>query len=162
MNLKLSNWASIAEIGSGIAVVVTLIFLVVGIRENTNVTRASVYASSIDSVNQWRLEIVKDPALVRRFGIFTGALDEGATDAEVEQFQFYVMLNAQWGIYEKAYYANQYGIMGPSEWSRFESRMCSNREDAVESGLWERMDNLLTDEFDEYVVVLCAEQGTNR
>lgn len=32
MNLKLSDWASIAEIVSGIAVVATLIFLIRGIQ----------------------------------------------------------------------------------------------------------------------------------
>lgn len=26
-------------------------------------------------------------------------------------------------IYEKAYYANQYGLLGSSEWSRFENEL---------------------------------------
>ena len=41
MKQKLSEWASIAEIVSGIAVVITLVFLIFGIRENTEVTRAA-------------------------------------------------------------------------------------------------------------------------
>ena len=43
MNQKLADWASIAEIISGIAVVVTLIVLIVEVRDNTEVLRVSAY-----------------------------------------------------------------------------------------------------------------------
>lgn len=54
--MKLSGWASIAEIISGTAVLITLVFLVFGIRENTEITRAAAYDRNIDSLNQWRLD----------------------------------------------------------------------------------------------------------
>ena len=65
MNQKLSNWASIAEIIAAIGVIVTLIFLIVGIRENTEITRVTAFDRNMESVNQWRLEMAKDPELAR-------------------------------------------------------------------------------------------------
>ena len=49
--MKLEKWALIAEISSGIAVVFTLVILIFGIQDNTNATRGSVYATSIESLN---------------------------------------------------------------------------------------------------------------
>ena len=63
MNQKLSDWASIAEIVSGIAVVITLVFLVLGIRENTEVMRATSFASSIDTLNEFTASVVTDSEL---------------------------------------------------------------------------------------------------
>jgi hypothetical protein len=40
--MKLEKWALIAEIVGGVSVVITLIFLIAGIRENTAVTRVSM------------------------------------------------------------------------------------------------------------------------
>jgi hypothetical protein len=41
MNKKLSDWASIAEIVSGVAAEIALIFLIVGIRSNSEMTRVA-------------------------------------------------------------------------------------------------------------------------
>ena len=64
MKRQLSSWASGAEIISSIAVVVTLVFLVIGIRENTAITRASVYATSIEGINDYEQ---RDEQTARRF-----------------------------------------------------------------------------------------------
>ena len=47
MKLKLSDWASVAEIVAGIAVVITLIFLILGIRANTDAQLAASRQTSI-------------------------------------------------------------------------------------------------------------------
>ncbi len=156
MNRQLSDWASIAEIISGLAVVATLIFLALGIRENTEVTRAAAYERNIDSVNQWRLALASDPGMVRSWGVYNDVFDAEATDAEIERLRFNLILNVLWGVYEKSYYATQYGTMAPSEWRRFERQLCPNRANALESDLWERMAPLYTDEFANYVESLCA------
>ena len=47
MNRKLSDWASIAEIISSIAVVVTLVFLIIEIRGNTDEIRAATLTNAL-------------------------------------------------------------------------------------------------------------------
>ena len=48
--MKLEKWATVAEIVSGVAVVVTLVVLVIGIRENTATVRATAAATSRDNL----------------------------------------------------------------------------------------------------------------
>ena len=155
---KLSDWVGIAEIVSSLAVVITLIFLLFDIRENTDITRAAVYDRNMDSLNDWRLAIAKDKDLTRIF--ITGQSDrvgEPMTDQELEGARYMLISNVQWGIYEKSYYANQYETLGTSEWNRFEKQICKawNRTTAISH--WNQAAGFLTDEFKDYVIGSCQE-----
>ena len=154
MNQKLSEWASVAEIVSGVAVVLTLIFLAVGIRENTEITRAAAYDRSIDSLNQWRLGVMQDESLVR---VWVAYLERDVPNLTKEDyFRLGLLLNTQWGVYEKSYFANQYGILGPAEWSRFEKNICIAYDGTHEANVWnEIISDRLTEEFLNYAISLC-------
>ena len=154
MNQKLSDWASIAEIVSGIAVVVTLIFLIVGIRENTAVTRAAAFDRNIDSINQIAITLAQDQELSRIFQYYQEEhldLDELSSD---EWYRVRAIVRSILRIYETAYYSNQYGTLGSSEWSRFERQICRHR-DRVDAARWKEVESVLTDEFAGYVDESC-------
>ena len=55
--MKLSDWANIAEIVSGIAVVVTLVILVIGIRENTVAIQASSRQSIASRIEERAMSV---------------------------------------------------------------------------------------------------------
>ncbi len=63
MNRKLSDWASIAEIVSSVAVVVTLIFLLVELRENTAAIRSTNYQSIAERVESRQMTLATSPQL---------------------------------------------------------------------------------------------------
>jgi hypothetical protein len=158
MNQKFSDWASIAEIVSGIAVVVTLIFLIAGIRENTAITRAVAYDSQMNSLNEWRRNLSQDEELSHLYRLFNDG--EAAELSEDEAFRLFLVLNEQWGIYEKSYYANKYGILGPSEWGRFERQICATRTSMEVGPLsttrpWANARRLLSEEFAGFVDSRC-------
>ena len=155
MNQKLSYWASIAEIISSIGVVITLVFLALGIRENTEVTRAEAYDRNIDSLVQLRIDIARSPELLAAWNSWgrNEPLEELSYD---EQRRLQLLLNAYWGIYEKSYYAHEYGTLGPAEWSRFENmfRGFCEREERLET--WKALvSSQLTDQFVAYVDSMC-------
>ena len=63
-NERIKNWAHIAEIISGIAVVVTLVFLVIEVRGNSDLIRANTFNRSIESLIDYRMQIANsDQAL---------------------------------------------------------------------------------------------------
>ena len=62
--MKPDSWASFAEIASDIAVVVTLLIHIAGVRENTEITRTAMYADTLDQFNALETEILLDPDLV--------------------------------------------------------------------------------------------------
>jgi len=155
MKLKLSDWANLAEIVSGVAVIVSLIFLILGIRENTEITRAAAYDRNIDALNLLRSEVVRDSETARRWHAYeTGQADslEG-----IDRMQLNNQINITFSNYEKAYFNHQYGVLGDSEWTRYERQICINQErlDSLPD-LKADMETVVTDEFVEYMADLCS------
>ena len=126
MKQKLSDWASIAEVVSGVGVIVTLTFLVLGIRENTEVTRASMYAGNLDRSIEFRQEVVNDPELSRLWMNFiNGDVSElDALDA-LEKYRVQQLFLNIFQIYERAYVLERYGLLGAAEWGRYQVAMCA-------------------------------------
>ena len=150
--MKLQRWALIAEIVSGIAVVVTLIFLIFGIRENSEITRAAAYERNIDSFNEWRMWVSEDEDRLRLYDAFLQGQTAGLTD--FERMRTGYIVNALWAIYEKSFYSNQYGILGPAEWARTDAQLCQ-MQNRMEPAAWENMITRLTKEFADYVSMKC-------
>ena len=153
MNQKLSDWAGIAEIVSGIAIVFTLVFLFLGIRENTNITRAAVYRDSVDSLNALDSLIAQDPELTNIWTQYqrrdTASLDELET-------RRLVLLAAQlFRILETTYFNQQYGLFGGSEWDRWETTICSHYEGARLMQVTQFVATGVTAEFMEYMESSC-------
>jgi len=124
VNQKLSDWANLAEIASGIAVVVTLLLLFLGIRENTEITRASVYSDVVGELNETNRDIYRDPELTRLWGRYVSVEDDLADLSVEEQFRLQQMVRALFRTYDSAFIAVQGGIIGSAEWQRFEGPIC--------------------------------------
>jgi hypothetical protein len=154
VTLKLSDWADIAEIVSGIAVVVTLVFLVIGIRENTAVTRASMYERSADRLLELRNQTLNDPEIARLFQAFLDRKPEGIEGIDRVRLRQYVVNIFQ--IYEQAYFAKQYGVLGDVEWRRFERQICAAYPRAqVFPDFFETLGFLMTEEFMAFAKASC-------
>lgn len=153
---KLKVWALAAEVISGIAVVVTLVFLVFGMRSNTSATQAQTYQLLMQELNAYRT-LFAEPgmaAIVVKF-------EQQGWDAlePVEQRQLYATATIRWGFYESAYYANKRGVLGESEWQRFVRAYCRARRRGLPvpwnpKGLIP-VTELLTPEFVEFVQATC-------
>jgi len=63
MNSKLSVWASVAEIVSGVAVPLTLVVLTISLRDYANTTRTVVYQQLLGSLNQQNTVVLQDGEL---------------------------------------------------------------------------------------------------
>ena len=62
------------------------------------------------------------------------------------------------GVYEKAYYAFQYGHIGQSEWSRFDQQICIQYDHMVKGPplLVESLRRASTEEFLDYIEATCV------
>lgn len=150
---RIKSWAHIAEIVSGIAVLVTLVFLVFEIRGNSDLIRANTFNRSIESLIDYRMQIASNEDSLR---IMTDHW--GVDNAELLRRQLLVV--NLWSIYEKTYFSRQYGLVGEAEWERFESRICGyvKSEDGLE--FWrENVANFMTAEFRNYVTARCEIGG---
>lgn len=147
-NDRLNNWAHFAEIVSGIAVVGTLIFLIFEIRENSDLIRANTFDRNIESLIDWRMQIISDEESLRTMADYW-SID----DPDLLRRQLLVV--SMWSIYEKTYYSQQYGLIGPAEWERFDTIIC--RYTQTRPDFWkENIAKFLTEDFRNYVVSNCA------
>lgn len=154
MKLKLQDCANIADIMSGIAIVITLIFLILGVRENTEITRASAYDRNMDSLNSVRALLVSEPTMAENFQV----VDRGEWKSlpADEQLRVRVLLEMFFAVYEKAYFAKKYGQIGESEWTRFQRQICIfDSRIARNDGLTEWMQIVVTAEFFDYIRESC-------
>ncbi len=145
---RLKQWAQYAEIVSGAAVVITLIFLIVEVRGNSDLIRANTFIRNIESLIDLRTEIAGNDASLAAMAGYRGV--EGK---EVLREQLLVV--NLWSIYEKTFYSYQYDLVGEAEWERFQTRICGYRESRGE--YWEiNVSQFLSDEFRVFVVETCS------
>jgi hypothetical protein len=153
MNQKLSDWANLAQVASGIVVVITLVFLILGIRENTDVTRAAMYQRSSDSLNEWRRDVLRDPEIARLFDAFLNNQAESIDGLDRVRLNQLILNNFQ--ISETAFFTQRYGLLGSAEWTRFERSICANYARARSARLTEVLQTVMTKEFMQYIAVSC-------
>jgi hypothetical protein len=53
----LKKWTLIAEVASATAVIIKLVFVVIGMKKNTNAIQAQTFQELMRDVNNWRLSI---------------------------------------------------------------------------------------------------------
>ncbi len=116
MNQKLSDWASIAEIVSSIAIVVTLVLLIAEVRGNTSAVRAATYQSVSDSI-AGMVGFTADREIV---GIFYKGLETGLDDP-LEESQFGLILVSMVRRFENAYY--QRDLIEPELWQGIQNSL---------------------------------------
>jgi len=155
VNKKLSDWASIAGIISGLAVVATLAFLAIEMRGNTNAMQAQTFQALMQEINDYRSYLSEPDWVDSREKFDTEGWERlTAREKQTVRIPFLVL----WGIYESAYYANERGVLGEREWIRFELAIC--RQYSSGADLWEPKDAtpitlLLTPDFVQYIAGSC-------
>lgn len=155
MKLSLSDWASIAEVVSGVAVVVTLIFLILGIRENSEITRASMYAEHLRSFDQLSSDIYRDPELTRIYEAWLVADLSNLDPLDLQRLE-QMQIN-MFRTYERAYLAQTAGFYGADESERMQRLTCINYVRAIVTGTSELLDVLMTNGFRNHMSTTCPE-----
>ena len=131
MKLKLSDWASVAEIASGIAVVVTLVILIIGINENTVATRASMIAVSHTGLGEFERSILADPDLRRIYSAFI--LDETADLDEQDQRTLAILIANLFRTIDTTYTLQTYDFLNDEMWAPFVPILCQHYDLALKS-----------------------------
>lgn len=151
--MQMSRLKGIGEALSVVVVLVTLIFLILEVRENTAAIRTESYGESITRLNDWRLQIASDEKLVKMFAEFNAGILPDLNLTERQQLIF--VIGSLWSIYESSYFARSYGTLGESEWIRFEQMMCIQFERLTEQNSWSSLDRILSPEFRSYTEDQC-------
>ena len=123
MKPKLQEYALFAEVISGLAVLVTLIFLVVSIRDDANATRTAVYEQLLDSLNDFNNVIMQDDRLASLWLTRRDLDVDSLSDQDVRKLT--LMFRTVMRTLDAAFSASQYHTIGQSEVDRLLDSACN-------------------------------------
>ena len=121
MNQKLTDWASVAEIVSGFAVVITLVFLTLSLRDNANATRTLVYEQLNENINDFIAMVLQDDELSALWWRTGDSIDDLS---EIERTKLVALFGIVFRDADAAFHAGEYGTLGESERERMEGLAC--------------------------------------
>lgn len=112
--MKLQEWALVAEIVGAIAVVVSVLYVGLEVRQNSATLEAASFQAVSDSLTDFTASIGRGAELTR---IYTAGLAEGRsglTDSEWNQFN--LLMVAMVRRLENAYFQDQQGFIPEDQW----------------------------------------------
>ena len=119
---KLQDWALIAEIVSGAAIIITLAILVLELQRSTVAIERATYSEIAQSIIDWRRDLALN-------GEVRETMRRYRENEELSPDQSSILGGLGRNLYtnlERAFWAREYDQIGESEWARFESSICSN------------------------------------
>jgi hypothetical protein len=136
-----------------VAVVVTLIVLIIGVRENTDIVRASAHSNNLQSLSDLQTTILSNPDAVR---VYTSFINNDILILDDEdRTRLTLIFLSTFRAYEAAYFSERYGLLGEEEWRRFEDSICFFFRRAQSGGFEAPIRDTLTDEFIRHVEGRC-------
>jgi hypothetical protein len=130
---SLQKWALGAEIVGAIAVVITLIFLILETKENTDAIRAQTYHQLTAELNEQRRYSLEPELSQLLYQAATEGIDTLNAPQQIQVIQLH---QGSWAVYESAFYSFKRGTLGDDEWDRYFRSICRNRLNQAE--FWER------------------------
>jgi hypothetical protein len=114
--MSLQDWGAIGDLAGAIAVIATLIYLTIQIRQYTHGMNSATFHASMQGFNQINMMLVADPALADTY-------DRGMRDPDsvsnAEQTQVVWLMRSYVNIYENLYQQFKRGACPESYWQRY-------------------------------------------
>jgi len=114
--LTLQDWGAIGELVGGIAVIVTLIYLAVQLRQYAMGMNSATFHATMQGFNQLNTMYVKDPALADTLS--RGMADPASLSPD-ERHQFLWLVRCYVNIYENLYQQYTRGACPEEYWRRY-------------------------------------------
>jgi hypothetical protein len=112
--MTLSDLASIGSLVSGMAVLVSLIYMNLQTRQNTKHTMALIQQGRTEGITDWLNALASDPSLLECYLRGTAA-DPSMNDLEAARYV--VLSTARFYSYEDQFYQHQEGLLGEARFA---------------------------------------------
>lgn len=151
------DWQAIGALGElvgGIAVIGTLIYLAMQVRQHTRAIHSSTFQTTTDALNRINLAIASDPDLVRVVSSRPQSLGELTPE---DRYRYSYVLLSLFRVRETAYYQQHAGTTAKQSWVREEITMRNNLESPAAREWWKTLGYGFAPEFANLVNNLIAD-----
>lgn len=159
MALELQSIASLAEIVSGVAVVVSLVYLALQVRQNTHSLRTENYARALDRVAAIQAQLSKGGESSR---VFTRGVIDASKLTPEERIQFTWRLYEIFGAFEFMYHAVQTRALPDEVWERWSSAVAWWLAYPDVRGWWHARPIPFSTSFTAYVEKMIQDNPTDK
>ena len=144
---SLSDWAAIAEIIGTVAILVSLVFVVVSIRQNTAELRLQNENFLFELQDSARADFVSNPWLVD----ISIKFDNGEELTPAEQRRYFGHTVRYVNVWEMVFYWNQSGQIEKQSWLDWDEYYSSDIENWLPKELWTELRSTYNSDFAEHV-----------
>ena len=158
MKLKLSEWASIAEVISAVAIIISLIFVGFEVNDSTRAVRSATANETTASISAWYSRIGSDAQAASIFR-------RGTSNPEIlspdEAIQYVFMNHGLMYEYQNAYYLAKEGTLDKEIQESITNVLSGVREQPGMAWYWNQRRELFLPEFRAYVDSILSTGETN-
>jgi len=145
--MELSYYANLAEILGTAAIVVSLIYVAVQIRQSTRATKLTT-AQNVTHDLRESLGIIAGSTEMA--SIHLRAMQDIESLSPEEKHRFYIWLNNNYRMYENAYYQNKHGALDAYIWKGVVANLTIAKGTSGYEAFWRDRGNIFGKEFQEY------------
>jgi len=157
--VKLSEIASIAEVIGAIAIVISLMYVGVQVRDSTRATRSATANDTSAAMAAWYITTANNPESTR-------VVLDGMTNPEIlsreETAQFIYLIHGLFLEYQAAYYVSEQGTLDIELRESLVNTLLGVREQPGFLLYWGQRQDLFQPSFREFVDDLIENGSTNR
>ncbi len=118
--MDIMDLGAIGELVGGVAVIASLLYLGLQVRQSTRASRAASYQAAVSSVSEWTRCLGSDGALAI---LFDKGSHDPSSQSEEEQLQYAYLLNSVVRNFENIHYQYESGFMDEDKWGPWEARI---------------------------------------
>ncbi len=149
--MDLTQLANLGEFIGGVAVLVTLVYLALQVRQNTKVVASNTQSGLFETWSALSSDVIKDPAVA---GLLVAARDPSATFSREDEVRFEWLSVRLFGQWENAYAQLLEGIFDPKHWTAYDALYREWMQGHHFRAHWESHRHWYFDEFVTYVDTL--------
>jgi hypothetical protein len=156
MKLKLSEWASIAEIIGAFAVVISLLYVGVQVNDSASAVRSASANDANVALQNWYLQIGSDQ---QTSGLFYKALTSEKALSNQEEFQFLMMMHGAFLAFQNSYLLAEEGTIDAELREAITAAILGVKSLPGMSRYWRQRRNYLHSGFVDYVDQLVKQEA---
>jgi hypothetical protein len=147
--LSLTDVSQIAEIVGAVAIIASLVFVGLEVRQNTSAIQSSAAQSVHENFAAWYLALPSEPALL---AISTKGMRDYDSLTDTEKAQFLALFMAFCSNTQDAFYKWREGSLAPELWKSWEFVSMNFFSTQGGAAFWEERGYMFADAFQLYVM----------
>ena len=152
--LKLGEWAQIAEIVAAVAVVFSLVYVGLELRENTSAVRAASVQAITTGTRDALMTVASDAELARVVRL--GAYDRSSLTDD-EKYRFSIFSRQRWLFFQGIWIQHQLDVLDENSWQSYRQLVCNLLDNSGNREEWPYHIDVLNAEFVAWVQECSAE-----